>query len=90
MVGIVAACLPTYRPLYKSFVEVIQSRLTKGSHSSNYVPTGAALGKEQLHAIELMDKSPSDRTKEWIPLGDDEERLVRMTIRDRMERSGTK
>ena len=76
MVGIVAACFPTYRPIYKHLTQKIQSRAARVSRQPDIVSSGAGNGTEPLHTVERMDKSVGDHRTVWIPLEDDEEQLV--------------
>ncbi|KAL8951229.1 MAG: hypothetical protein Q9222_002792 [Ikaeria aurantiellina] len=75
IVGIVAACFPTYRPLYK------WASRTGDSHSSTHASANGGLGKEQRLGIEMKDKAAKGNGRmDWKALPDDEERLVRTTV----------
>ena len=84
MIGVVAACFPTYRPIYRSLMQRFQGRVTNVSHPSGNVSSNARPSKDQWQEIGMMSKPASGQRENWIPLEEDEEMLVRTLGRDRM------
>ena len=86
MAGILAACVPTYRPLFKHWAEQYRKGSSHGpkpaSSPHGMAMSGSRYPKDQLDSIELMDKAArvvgvGDRGSRWFEVGDDEENLVR-------------
>ena len=90
MIGIFAACVPTYHPLFKYWVGQCRSLATKGSSRGpkpasslhSMAMSGSKNPKNQLDSIEMTDKSANivgtgNRGSRWLEIGDDEENLVR-------------
>ena len=88
MAGIFAACVPTYRPLFKYWTDQLRTRGAKRTFlpaSSPHVmgmSGSRSYRGDQPNSIQMMDKAASrldsgHSVRHWIRISDVKERLVR-------------
>lgn len=63
VIGAVAACFPTYRPVHKGFVRAFQSRVMEVLYPSDSATPGVGLDTERLHTNEMLGKFVSSQRK---------------------------
>ena len=84
MAGIVAVCVPTYRPLIKHWMDrVTKCRLcnSKPKSSPHGIGVSGSRAKDQLNLIEMTDKAASrldsgSKGSHWVQVREYEERIV--------------